>query len=197
MAHDGAVTWAAVILTGGRAERLGGADKASLRHRGSTLLERALAAVAGAAETVVVGPDASTDRPVSFVRESPHGSGPLAGLATGVAALEGDHEWVVVLAVDMPHVDSGTVARLLDAAERADAAWLTDDRGRRQLAGVVRPSQVPRPDRAAGAPMRLLMDLDDVVEVAAVGAEAEDVDTREDLARLRGENPPGVAGPRT
>ena len=100
MPHDGTVTWAAVILTGGRAQRLGGTDKASLEHQGLTLLGHALAAVAGAAETVVVGPEVMTPRPVTFARESPPGGGPLAGLAAGVAALEGEHEWVVVLAVD-------------------------------------------------------------------------------------------------
>jgi len=197
MAHDEPVTWAAVILTGGRAARLGGTDKASLTLAGTTLLEHALAAVADAAETVVVGPEMPTARPVSFVRESPPGGGPLAGVAAGVAALEEDHAWVVVLAVDMPHVDSGTVGRLLAAAERADASWLTDASGRRQLAGVVRPSLVPPPADAEGAPMRSLMGRGEVVDVVAVGAEADDVDTREDLARLRGEIPPGVARPRT
>jgi len=197
MAHDGRVSWAAVILTGGGAARLGGADKALLEHRGTTLLERALAAVAGAVETVVVGPEVSTTRRVTFVRESPPGSGPLAGLAAGIVALEGDPEWVVVLAVDMPHVGADTVARLLAAADGADASWLTDADGRRQLAGVVRPSLVPPPEEATGAPMRLLMTAGNVVEVAAVGAEADDVDTRADLARLRGEEPPDVAASRT
>ena len=197
MAHDGAVTWAAVILTGGRAQRLGGTDKASVDHEGRSLLEHALAAVADAAETVVVGPDAETSRPVTFTRESPPGGGPVAGLAAGVAALEGRHERVVVLAVDMPHVGPDTVARLLAAAEDGDASWLTDEAGRRQLAGVVRPSLVPDPPAADGAPMRILMSAGTVRDVPAVGAEADDVDSWDDLARLRGGDPPGVAGPQT
>lgn len=197
MAHDGPVTWAAVILTGGRAQRLGGTDKASLVHDGSTLLQHALLAVAAAAETVVVGPEVSTAWPVRFVRESPAGGGPLAGLAAGVAALEQDHERVVVLAVDMPHVGADTVARLLAAAGELDAAWLVDAEGRRQLAGVVRPSLVPDPANAEGAPMRSLMSRGRVCDVAAVGVEADDVDTWDDVARLRGEPPPDVAAPRT
>jgi molybdopterin-guanine dinucleotide biosynthesis protein A len=193
MAHDGLVTWAAVILSGGRAQRLGGTDKATLQHKGMTLLEHALAAVADAAETVVVGPEVSTSRPVSFVRESPPGGGPLAALAAGVAVLEADHERVVVLAVDMPHVGRGTVARLLAAAEGVDASWLIDAEGRRQLAGVVRPSLVPT-EGSEGAPMRMLMTAGTVRDVAAVGAEADDVDTWADVTRLRGDEPPGVAG---
>jgi molybdopterin-guanine dinucleotide biosynthesis protein A len=191
MAHDGRMTWAAVILAGGRASRLGGTDKASLEHRGSTLLENALAAVEGAAETVVVGPEVMTSRQVRFTRESPPGSGPLAGLVAGVGVLGGTHEQVVVLAVDMPYVDAATITRLRAAAEGADAAWLTDGDGRRQLAGVVRPSLVPAPADAEGAPMRLLMTAGRVRDVAAVAREADDVDSWDDLARLRGAETPG------
>lgn len=197
MAHDGGVTWAAVILTGGRAQRLGGADKASLERRGRTLLEHALVAVADAAEIVVVGPEAVTTRPVTFTREAPPGGGPLAGVAAGVAAFAKDHDRVVVLAVDMAHIDAGTVGRLLAAAEEVDAAWLTDEDGRRQLAGVVRPSLVPAAPDAEGRPMRILMTAGRVRDVPAVGAEADDVDTWADVARLRGEEPPDLATPRT
>jgi molybdopterin-guanine dinucleotide biosynthesis protein A len=191
------MTWAAVILTGGRGARLDGTDKAGLTYRGTTLLDRALAAVAEAAETVVVGPEVSTTRPVTFVQESPPGSGPLAGLSAGVAALVGRHEKVVVLAVDMPHVGGDTVRRLLAAADGVDGSWLTDADGRRQLAGVVRPSLVPPSRAAVGLPMRALMTAGTVRDVAAVGAEADDVDTWSDLARLWGDEPPGVAAPRT
>jgi molybdopterin-guanine dinucleotide biosynthesis protein A len=175
MAHDVQVTWAAVILTGGRGQRLGGADKASLELGGRTLLDRALAAVDGAAEVIVVGREV--------------GGGPLAGLAAGVDTLEREPDLVVVLAVDMPHVDADTVARLLDAAEGVDAAWLTDADGRRQLAGALRPSIVPRPSDAQGAPMRTLMDIGGSRDVPAVGDEAADIDTWDDLTRLRREPP--------
>jgi molybdopterin-guanine dinucleotide biosynthesis protein A len=184
MPHHGAVTWAAVILTGGSGTRLDGADKAALRHGSRTLLEHALAAVAGAAEVVVVGPDTPTSRPVTFARESPAGGGPLAGAAAGVAALAPGHDLVVLLAVDMPHVTSSTVARLVAAAGDSDAAWLADESGRRQLAGVVRPGLVPAPREAHGVPMRRLMTAGRSVDVPAVGDEAADVDTWRDVARL-------------
>jgi molybdopterin-guanine dinucleotide biosynthesis protein A len=180
------MTWAAVILTGGTGSRLGGADKASLEHAGRSLLDRALTAVAAAAEVVVVGPEVATLRPARFTREDPPGGGPLAGLAAGVAALSGDHERVVALAVDMPHVSAATVARLLHAARGRDAAWLTGPDGRRQLAGVVRPSLVPGPGEADGAPMRILMAAGTSRDVPARDDEADDVDTWDDLARLRG-----------
>jgi molybdopterin-guanine dinucleotide biosynthesis protein A len=189
MAHDVRVTWAAVILTGGSGRRLGGADKAALELDGRRLLDRAVAAVDGAAEVVVVGPESETEHAVRFVQESPAGGGPLAGLAAGVAALEGEHDRVVVLAVDMPQVHAGTVTRLLEATEGVDAAWLTDDSGRRQLAGALRPSVVPSPAEAHAAPMRTLMLRENSRDVPALGEEAADVDTWDDLARLRREPP--------
>jgi molybdopterin-guanine dinucleotide biosynthesis protein A len=199
MADHGGVSWAAVILTGGTAARLGGADKAALEVDGRSLLDRALEAVAGATEVVVVGPERPTSRAVRFVREEPAGGGPLAGLAAGVAALASDAERVVVLAVDMPRVTAGTLARLVAAVEEGgdvDAAWLTDGDGRRQLAGIVRPSLVPRGQEAHGAPMRRLMRAGVVRDVPAVDGEADDVDTWSDLARLRGHGSPGSARPR-
>ncbi|MEL3949629.1 NTP transferase domain-containing protein, partial [Streptomyces sp. LNU-CPARS28] len=44
----------AVVLAGGRAARLGGADKPGVRVGGRALLDRVLAACAGAGTTVVV-----------------------------------------------------------------------------------------------------------------------------------------------
>jgi len=198
MADDGGVSWAAVILTGGRGARLGGLDKASIEVDDRTLLDRALEAVAGAAEVVVVGPERPAGPTVRFTREDPAGGGPLAGLAAGVAALRSDPEHVVVLAVDMPHVTAGTVARLVSAVEGGDdvdAAWLTDDDGRRQLAGAVRTALVPHQREAHGVPMRLLMTGGVVRDVPAVHREADDVDTWSDVARLREHRSRGSAHP--
>ncbi|NED13442.1 NTP transferase domain-containing protein, partial [Streptomyces sp. SID9124] len=45
----------AIVLAGGAAKRLGGADKPALRVGGRALLDRVLAACADARATVVVG----------------------------------------------------------------------------------------------------------------------------------------------
>ena len=191
------MSWAAVILTGGTATRLGGLDKAALELADRTLLDHALAAVADADEVVVVGPPAPAPARVRFTREDPPGGGPLAGVAAGVAALAPGHRRVVVLAVDMPRVTAETVRRLLEASETADAAWLTDRDGRRQLAGAVDPSLVPGPEEARGAPARVLMTAGVVHDVPARRDEAADVDTWEDVARLSHEAGPGAPGHRT
>ena len=89
------VPFGIIILAGGRATRLDGADKPGLVVGGRTLLAAVVAAgtEAGARRIVVVGPD----RPdiahdagapaVRFVREEPPGSGPVPALRRGLAEL--------------------------------------------------------------------------------------------------------------
>ena len=183
-----------MILTGGTAVRLGGADKAAIEIGGVTLLERALAATMAAVEVVVVGAEVPTSRPVTWTREEPAGGGPAAGLLAGLDRFAGTPDLVCTLAVDMPKVNPATVARLTWAVEadpELDGALLVDPSGRRQpLAAVYRRSslEAARPvDRRSehGLPMRRLVGGLRLAEVAAVGQEAHDVDTREDLRALR------------
>ena len=156
----------AVVLTGGTARRLHGLDKAGIEIDGVTLLERALHATLAAAEVVVVGDEVPTTRPVTWAREDPPGGGPAAGLLAGTDRFARPPDLVCVLAVDMPKVNAGTIARLTWAVEAdpgVDGAVLVDETGHRQpLAAVYRlPSlRAARPvrpcgrARAAGAPAR-------------------------------------------
>lgn len=180
--------YAAVVLAGGRAIRLGGFDKASVEVDGRPLLAHALEAVVDAAEVVVVGEQVHTDRPVTFVLESPRYGGPVAGLLTGVDALLRRTTTVAVLAVDMPWVTPTTLRRLLDAAHGRDGAVLVDPDGRRQLAFVVDRARLEavRPDHEAQHDHALhpLLARLDLADVAAAGAEHRDIDTWEDLRDL-------------
>lgn len=185
--------FSAVILTGGTGARMGGVDKAGLVVSGRTLFDLAIAAVVNADEVVVVGPPvAPTPRPVVFVREDPPLGGPAAGLLTGADQLA-DAEWLAVLAVDMPGVRADTVTRLLASARGHDGAFLHDNGGRRQLAGVLRASRLadvaPEPTARDGLSIRrLLADLD-LAEVAASDEEAYDIDTWADLDGCGGSAP--------
>ncbi|MFI7494765.1 molybdenum cofactor guanylyltransferase [Kocuria sp. M4R2S49] len=115
----------AVVLAGGRSARLGGRPKARLRQEGRTLLELTLDAVREAAGVVVVGPpDPVLPEGVLRTREDPPFSGPAAGIAAGLRALEGlpGADWTMTLACDMPGV-AGAVPLLLEAARTGpDAA---------------------------------------------------------------------------
>jgi molybdopterin-guanine dinucleotide biosynthesis protein A len=181
-----------VVLTGGSAVRLDGADKATLEVAGQTLLERALAALAGIPEVVVVGPEVPTSRPVTFRREDPPGGGPAAALLAGLAGFPRRPDVVVALAVDMPMVTGATVDRLLAALRRhpeagtRDGAVLVDAEGRRQtLCAAYRPTALVAPDSAHGWSMRRLVAGLRLTEVPATGAECQDVDTWQDVVRVR------------
>lgn len=182
------------MLAGGTAARMGGVDKASIEIDGVTLLERSLAATMSALEVVVVGDQVPTSRPVTWTREDPAGGGPAAGLLAGLDRFLRPPDLVVVLAVDMPRLNAGTVARLTWAVEAdpaVDGAVLVDGAGRRQtLAAVYRRSALDaaRPANVEdehGLPVRRLVGDLRLVDVPAVGQEARDVDTWESLRDLR------------
>ena len=184
----------AVVLTGGTGRRLGGVDKAALEVDGVTLLERALVTAAAAREVVVVGPAAPTSRPVTWTVEDPPLGGPAAGLLAALDRFEVPPDLVAVLAVDMPQVGAATLARLTWAVERdpaADGAVLVDTEGRRQpLAAVYRTAALAAVRAALdgpvhGLPVRRLVAPLRLVDVPALGDEARDVDTWDDVAAVR------------
>ncbi|MGP3980794.1 NTP transferase domain-containing protein [Streptomyces sp. KR80] len=105
----------AVVLAGGAAKRLGGADKPGLHVGGRPLLDRVLGACADAAETVVVGSRRPTVRSVRWAREQPPGAGPLAALEAGLRQVTAPV--VLVLSADLPFLTAGTVRALLAALD--------------------------------------------------------------------------------
>lgn len=100
---------AGLLLTGGASRRLGVA-KATLLLDGERLVDRVARVLEGIATTVVeVGPGYSN---LAAVREEPPGSGPLAALVAGAAALGARDDGaraVLVLAVDLPFVDAAVL----------------------------------------------------------------------------------------
>jgi molybdopterin-guanine dinucleotide biosynthesis protein A len=177
------------VLTGGRAIRFDGADKASIEIGGSTMLEHALTALAEVPEVVVVGDHVPTSRPVGFIREDPAGGGPAAALLAGLAGFPRLPRLVVALAVDMPMVSTATVRRLLLSCGD-DGALLVDEDGRRQYLCAVYRSEAllraaPPPEEQPGLALRRLVSGLRLVEIEALPWEARDVDTWADLAELR------------
>lgn len=185
MIEAGLSAFAAIILAGGQATRLGGADKASIEIDGRSLLDRALESVIDASEVVVVGHAVPTDRPVTFVLEDPRHGGPAAGLLTGRDCLLRRFPTLAVLAVDMPHLTASTFRRLHEAAVGHEGAALVGSDGRRQLAYVLETGRLDavRPDREGqhNLSIKALLAPFDLAEVAQVGREALDIDTWTDL----------------
>jgi molybdopterin-guanine dinucleotide biosynthesis protein A len=119
----------AIVLAGGAAKRLGGADKPAVSVGGRALLDRVLAACRDAGRTVVVGGRRPTARPVVWAREEPAGGGPLAALDAGVRHTAADS--LLVLSADLPFLREGTVRRLVGAlaARDGEGVVLTDADG--------------------------------------------------------------------
>jgi molybdopterin-guanine dinucleotide biosynthesis protein A len=177
-----------VVLAGGEARRLGGADKPALRLGGRSLLDHVLAGCPAARRRIVVGPRRACEHDVVWCREEPAGGGPAAGLAAGLPQVRED--LVVVLAADMPFVGAA-VPHLVAAAAGHDGAVLVDAEGHDQplaaayrraaLAARVAACGVP----AGGVPMHRLVAGLDLARVPDTAGAAVDCDTWADLALAR------------
>jgi molybdopterin-guanine dinucleotide biosynthesis protein A len=136
----------AIVLAGGRAARLGGADKPGLMVAGQSMLNSVITAVAaaGARAIIVVGParpdagsppasglSAAPPGGVSFVLEQPAGAGPVPALRRGLAEARGPV--LALLAADLPFLRAAPIRLLLAAVGPGRAgAVLVDDAGRPQ-----------------------------------------------------------------
>lgn len=164
-----------------------GKDKLAQEVGGRTILQRVLSACARARRTVVVGPERDLGTEVVWEREDPPGAGPAAAVAAGLRSV--DEGIVVVLAGDLPRLQEGTVARLVEALQGHDGALLTDRSGRAQhlaaayVTGVLQDA-LRRWGDPAGMSMRELVEGLDLVTLPG-GDAAIDVDTPLDLEDAR------------
>lgn len=202
-------TLTAVILSGGASRRMG-RDKATLVLQGRTLLERTAAGAlaAGAARIVVVGDppaDAAPPAPAlagaRFVREQPPGAGPVPALEAALAVV--DTPWMLVVPCDLAYPEAAS--RVLVEAARTHAtpggshgAVAVDAGGHRQHltalldVAALRRSAVPGTARVRDwmAPLGLT----EVAEPPESAGLWDDMDTPEDVARVRAGRGAAVTG---
>ncbi|MER7730996.1 NTP transferase domain-containing protein [Streptomyces erythrochromogenes] len=188
------MSYDAIVLAGGAARRLGGADKPALSVGGRALLDRVLDACPDARNTVVVGGRRPTARPVGWTREDPPGGGPVAALDAGLRGTTA--ELVLVLSADLPFLDRDTVRALLAApdAHGTDGAMLRDPDGRDQpLVAAYRAEPLRREiallatehGGLGGLPLRALTAELELTAVTARPLASFDCDTWDDLAAAR------------
>lgn len=186
-----------------------GADKALLRVEGDVLAVRVAAALraAGCDPLVVVRGADQPDPGVpdaELVRDGTAGLGPLEGIRTGLAALEGRVEAAVIAPVDAPRLEPALVRALVHALARTpevDAVVPSVDGRVQPLTAVYRVAlhvEAARLLRAGDNRARalveeartLILDEDALLADAALRAadprlaSLDDVDAPADLARL-------------
>ena len=130
----------AAILAGGRAQRLGGADKASLTVGRARIIDRQLAALAAVADDIRIvcnDPARYAGLGVRVIPDAIAGAGPLGGIYS--ALLDARHERVLVVACDLPFVTAALLERLVEesrAAGDADAVVPRSGRGLEPLCAI-------------------------------------------------------------
>lgn len=138
--------YAAVVLAGGAARRMGGVDKPARPVGGRPMLHRVLAAVADADQRIVVGPSGPVPGGVRTTREEPPGGGPVAAIAAGLALLDPGTTTVALLAADLPLLTAAAATELRRALDTPAAEREHDRAAERE--------REPAAERASTLPPR-------------------------------------------
>lgn len=115
-----------LILAGGRGSRLNEADKGWLELAGMPLVRRVAQGLAPQVDALWISANRNLDRYAALGRvltddaDLPPWSGPLAGVAAGLAAWPG--RWVVTAPCDTPFLPADLVSRLVQAAQARQAS---------------------------------------------------------------------------
>ena len=117
-----------IVLAGGRSTRFGGKEKSLEVVEGKRMICRAVDAIRGAVDDVVISVRDERQRDLlspflpgyRFVFDEVEGIGPLAGVYSGLREAKGDY--AVVVACDMPFISAAAIELLFRRAEGHDAA---------------------------------------------------------------------------
>jgi len=183
---------AGLVLAGGAARRMGGADKLALPVDGVPMLDRVLAAARPLCGVLVaVGPERPTSVPgVRFAAEATPGGGPVPAIAAGLALVP-TAEVVLVLAGDLPWLTPADLGLLLSCVSAGAAAAVGVDGDQRPVPLLVAYRRAVLAGRLVllgpnltGLPAHRLLPED--ATVVALGARATaNVNTPEDLLIAR------------
>jgi molybdopterin-guanine dinucleotide biosynthesis protein A len=175
LCHDPVVAHAdvaAAILAGGTARRFGGRDKSRLIVRGRPIIVRQVEVLQRvAAQIFIVSNDASrfADLGLDVHPDLVPGAGAMGGVYTALEASRADR--VVVVACDMPFLDSAVLNRLVDLAAGADAAWVRSASGPEPLLACYRRGARVAVRRAIDGGRLTLADLATELDVRELAAD--------------------------
>ena len=185
-----------IVLCGGRSTRMG-TPKAWLPIGDEVLLQRTVRVVGAVVSPVVVVAAVGQEVPtlptdVVVVRDEVADMGPIAGLAAGIAALDGQADAAYLSACDVPMLSETFVRRMVEL--RTGTACVPEVNGRvHPLAGMYAVSLLPLVrDRLAAGALRMT-DLLAAVDTRFVGpadlgdvTSLRNVNTPDDYAIIRG-----------
>lgn len=128
-----------VVLAGGRARRMGFADKTRIRIGGATILERVIARLGPQCRRLILNANDDiarfADTKLTVVADSvPDYAGPLAGILAGLdwaAEHAPEIAWMLSVPGDCPFLPHDLVARLHAARSESDAALACASSGER------------------------------------------------------------------
>jgi molybdopterin-guanine dinucleotide biosynthesis protein A len=136
--------FAGAVLAGGRSTRFG-RDKCGFRYRGRPLIDRALDALTGAEERWIVGGPRRVRPGVTWVADDPPGRGALAGVRAALAVTR--HDWIALVACDMPFVPAELWPILLRSAAGARLVMPEGPDGLQPLAAMYHRDLAPEIER--------------------------------------------------
>lgn len=191
-----------VIIAGGRSTRFGEADKAVAELAGTPMIRRVADRIVDVVTEVVVNcrPEQTAairtamegyPLTVRYAQDETPDQGPVAGIRNGLGTASGDY--ALVVACDMPFVESALVEHLFDRAESHDAAVPRLDDGWFQTTQAVYhttamhracDAALDRGDRRIVAPLDdldyVVVETDEVASVASLDS-FENINSRDEF----------------
>ncbi|MBO0697000.1 MAG: molybdenum cofactor guanylyltransferase [Zavarzinella sp.] len=180
-----------IVLCGGKSSRMG-RPKAWLPFGDETLLQRVVRILSEVVEPVVVVAAADQDLPplpraVLVARDDREYLGPLSGLATGLAALDGRADVAYLSSCDVPFLRATFVRRVVENLGDADVCLPEVGGFQHPLAAAYRVSVLPKVRELIAANRLRPVFVTEMVPTRVLGA-AELAE--EDLGSLRNLNTP-------
>ncbi|WP_043197450.1 molybdenum cofactor guanylyltransferase MobA [Pseudomonas putida] len=170
----------ALILAGGRGQRMGGRDKGLICWKGEPLIAHIHRVVRPLSDDLVISCNRNQEAYRAYADQLVGDAeadfpGPLAGVIAGLRVAR--HEWVVVLACDAPRVDRDLIEGLLRLAVASDSAAMVRQGGYWQPMFSVLPRRLlPMLEQAWAAGERSLQKA--LLQEAVQGLECADDDHR-------------------
>jgi molybdopterin-guanine dinucleotide biosynthesis protein A len=119
--------FSAAVLAGGRSSRFG-SDKARFVFQGKMLMQWALDSLIDADETFIVANEAYLEFGLPVYADTFAREGPLAGIHTALSYAR--HDWVAVVACDMPFLTQAYWQKLFTCCSAESQAVVVQNQGR-------------------------------------------------------------------